>query len=188
MHSCALTLSHAGWSWQGGAAPRAPASVICTRDGKERRQPTYLRGYTDMCFCEKFHSQLFPVSPGYGHGLKRYQQAVCRSCSQCKSPSLLALLDVYQRTISSSSWLKLPLALPEGLGSSWVTVVLVNPFLKKDLFLLFSKCLRLLTCSINRLFFFDFFILTTVNQQHRQRFTKQKPARGLGFFYSIPSL
>lgn len=77
---------------------------------------------------------------------------------------------------------------PEGLGSSWVTVVLVNPFLKKDLFLLFSKCLRLLTCSINRLFFFDFFILTTVNQQHRQRFTKQKPARGLGFFYSIPSL
>lgn len=77
---------------------------------------------------------------------------------------------------------------PEGLGSSRVTVVLVNPFLKKDLFLLFSKCLRLLTCSINRLFFFDFFILTTVNQQHRQRFTKQKPARGLGFFYSIPSL
>lgn len=71
---------------------------------------------------------------------------------------------------------------PEGLGSFWVTVVLVNPFLKKDLFLLFSKCLRLLTCSINRLFFFDFFILTTVNQQHRQRFTKQKPARGLGFF------
>lgn len=85
----------------------------------------------------------------------------------------------------------MPLALPEdseGLGSSWVTVVLVNPFLKKDLFLLFSKCLRLLTCSINRLFFFEFFILTTVNQQHRQRFTKQKPARGLGFFYSIPSL
>lgn len=145
-----------------------------------------------MCFCEKFHSQLFPVSPGYGHGLKRYQQAVCRYCSQRKSPSLLALLDVYQCTYNQQQFL-FEVAPgfargPEGLGSSWVTVVLVNPFLKKDLFLLFSKCLRLLTCSINRLFFFDFFILTTVNQQHRQRFTKQKPARGLGFFYSIPSL
>lgn len=170
------------YSTQGTALRSVP------RDGKERRQPTYLRGYTDMCFCEKFHSQLFPVSPGYGHGLLWYQQTVCRYCSQCKPLPAGFAGCVPQCTISNSSCLKLPLALPEGLGSSWVTVVLVNPFLKKDLFLLFSKCLRLLTCSINRLFFFEFFILTTVNQQHRQRFTKQKPARGLGFFYSIPSL
>lgn len=165
------------------------ASEICTQ-GWEGRQPTYLRGYTDMCFCEKFHLKLFPVSPGYGHGLMWYQQAVCRYCWQCKPlpAGFAGCVPVYNQQQFLFEVAPGFARGPEGLGSSWVTVVLVNPFLKKDLFLLFSKCLRLLTCSINRLFFFDFFILTTVNQQHRQRFTKQKPARGLGFFYSIPSL
>lgn len=62
LHSCTLKLCGAGWSWQGGTAPRAQLLRSVPRDGKERRQPTYLRGYTDTCFCEKFHSQLSSIT------------------------------------------------------------------------------------------------------------------------------
>lgn len=73
--------------------------------------------------------------------------------------------------------------------SSWATIVLVNPFLKRDWFLLFSMSrttdLFYREEKKKELFFFVFILNTVTSSTERERFTKQKPACRLGFFTSF---